>query len=253
LTPLSFTPNLLRASGAGGPPREEVSLLLDPDSLSRTIDAVNDAMFGNRKLPAAERTAVARFIAARQGLPGAYADTFAGFDEERRRGIVVFTGERITSASSRHILGEEACRALRLLRVRDATVQGALGHATEGLMGCLGRAARDPRNTNPGRYCCGKCTVGLWRNLLAGGLDRQEERLRRGVEHLRTTRDGEGTWRVFPSWYTVLALAEMDLPEAVAELRYAAPMLEKIARRTPLSAVHARRRHELAVRALARL
>ena len=44
--------------------------------------------------------------------------------------------------------------------------------ADSGLMRCLERAAKDPRNGNPGLYCCGKCSVGLWRNLLAGGLDR---------------------------------------------------------------------------------
>jgi hypothetical protein len=228
-------------------------VLIDPNSLSQTVDAVNEAAFASRKLPTTERTAVARWIAARQGLPGAYADTFAGFDEERRRGIVVFTGERITSASSRHILGEEASRALRLLRVRDPAVRGALERASGNLMGCLERAARDPRNTNPGTYCCGKCTVGLWRNLLAGGLDRQEERLRLGVDHLRMLRDGEGRWRVYPFWYSVLALTDMDLPEAVAELRYTAPVLEQAARRPPPAAIHGRRRHELAARALARL
>src|SRR5262249_57968211 len=99
-------------------------------------------------------------------------------------GIVLFTGERITSASARHILGEEASRALRLLFVRDRNVTRALEAAEEGLMRCLARAAADPRNRNPGLYCCGKCSVGLWRNLLAGGLDRHEERLQRGALHL---------------------------------------------------------------------
>ena len=41
-----------------------------------------------------------------------------------------------------------------------------------------------------------------------------------------------------PFWYTVLALSEMEIDEAKAELKYAAP---------------ARRRQELAVRTLNRL
>ena len=98
-------------------------------------------------------------------------------------------------------------------------------------MRCLARAAEDPRNGNPGLYGCGKCSVGLWRNLLAGGLDRHEERLRRGGSHLRSVRDGEHHWRRFPFWYTVLALSEMDSTEARAELKYA-PALERAADRT---------------------
>lgn len=220
-------------------------------SLSRTLDAVNELAFDARKPTSGDRTLIARWIAARQGLPGAYADTFAGFPGERKNGIVVFTGERITSASARHILGEEACRVLRLLSVRDRNVQAALERANTGLMSCLARAALDPRNTNPGKYCCGKCSVGLWRHLLAGGLDRQEERLREGVgKLLREYRAGEGKWRVFPFWYTVLALVDIDLPEARKELEYAAPVLERTAARAVPSSVHGKRRHALARRAL---
>jgi hypothetical protein len=65
----------------------------------------------------------------------------------------VFTGERITSASARHILGEESSRVLRLLSVPDSSVQAMLERANAGLMNCLSRAALDPRNTNPGKYC----------------------------------------------------------------------------------------------------
>lgn len=225
-------------------------MLINKTSLSQTVDAVNEAHFGGRSLSATERSEVARWIAGRQGLEGAYAATFAGFPAERSKGIALFTGERIASASARHILGEESSRALRLLRVRDRVVTQALGAADDGLMQCLARAARDPRNTNPGLFCCGKCSVGLWRNLLSGGLSRREERLRRGASHLRSVRDGENGWRKFPFWYAVLALSEMDTSEARTELKYAAPELERVANRKISSTVYARRRHELAVRTL---
>lgn len=221
-------------------------------SLSQTVDAVNAAWFDRRALAVTERRQVARWIASRQGLPGAYADTFAGFAAERDKGIVVFTGERITSASARHIVGEEACRALQSLGVRDRVVAAALDRACDGLMRCLERAALDPRRTNPGLFCCGKCSVGLWRNLLSGSLSRREERIRRGAGHLRSVRDGNGQWRRFPFWYTVLALSEMDTPEALRELRYAAPVLER-ATRSPANGIYATRRRELAVRALGQI
>jgi hypothetical protein len=222
-------------------------------SLSQTVDAINAVYFERGAPAASERKEAARWIAGRQGLPGAYAETFAGFPDERSKGIVLFTGERIASASARHILGEEASRALRSLRVRDASVTRALDAADEGLMRCLARAAEDPRNGNPGLYCCGKCSVGLWRNLLAGGLDRQVERLQRGARHLRSARDGKEGRRPFPFWYTVLALSEMDVREASAELTYAAPALERAANRAAPSAIHAQRRQQLAARALGRI
>jgi hypothetical protein len=93
----------------------------------------------------------------------------------------------------------------------------------------------------------------LWRNLLGGGLDRREERLQRGASHLHSMRDGERGWRKFPFWYTVLALSEMESGEAKTELTYAAPELERAASRAVPSAVYARRRQALAVRALNRL
>ena len=225
-------------------------MLIDRTSLSQTVDAISAAHVAGRTLTADERGEVAGWIAGRQGLPGAYADTFAGFPSERSKGIVLFTGERITSASARHILGEEASRALRQLRVRDPNVTRALERADSGLMRCLERAEKDPRNGNPGLFCCGKCSVGVWRNLLAGGLDRQQERLQRGASHLRAMHDSEHQWRKFPFWYTVLALSEMDSAEARIELKHAAPALERVAGRAVPSAVYARRRHELAVRAL---
>ena len=228
-------------------------MLIHRASLSQTVDAINAADVDGRAIAAADRLRAARWIAARQGLPGCYGGTFAGFPSERSRGIVLFTGEHITSASARHILGEEASRVLRRLGVRDRRVTLALEAADDGLMRCLARAASDPRRRNPGLFCCGKCSVGLWRNLLAGGLDRREERLRLGARYLRSMRDGERGWRTFPFWYTVLALSEMNNPEAAAELEYVAPSLERAARRAAPSDTYARRRQALAERALNRL
>ena len=92
-------------------------MLIHQSSLSATVDAVNEAMFFGKAIAAKDRRHVARWIAARQGLPGAYGELFAGFAPELA-GIRLFTGERVTSASARHILGEESCRALLLLRER---------------------------------------------------------------------------------------------------------------------------------------
>ena len=53
-----------------------------------------------------------------------------------------------------------------------------------------------------------------------------------------------------PDWVAVLALSEMDCAEAKRELKYAAPALERMARRPLPSEVVRARRHVLATRVL---
>lgn len=225
--------------------------LIRAESLSQTLDAVEQIAFEHRTLSLDDRRVLARWIAARQGLPYAKSGTFAGFPSELRDGVVVFTGERFTRASARHVLGEEACRALRWLDVHEPEVEAALERADRGLTAAVAHAEHDPRyGNNPGAYCCTKCTVAMWRNLASGGLDRHEERLRRGAGEFLRSRRGEHRWRSFPFWYTVLALTEMDVPEARDELEFVAPALERAARRAAPADTYAQRRQALAELAL---
>jgi hypothetical protein len=127
--------------------------MINRASLSKTLDAVNEVAFNQRELSSDVRKLVAEWIAARQGQTGAYGDTFAGFPAERQKGIRLFTGEHVTSASARHILGEEASRVLRWLDVPESKIQAALERADAGAINCLARAALDPRNSNSGKYC----------------------------------------------------------------------------------------------------
>jgi hypothetical protein len=227
-----------------------MGMKISPLSLSKTVDSVNESTFFSRKSTPAERLDVARWIADRQNLPGCYGEMFAPFQDERKVGIQLFTGERITSASARHIIGEEACRAIRQLKARDKSVQAALDRADQGMMKCLTMSQRE-RGT-VGWFCCGKCSVGMWRNLLAGGLDRKDERLSDGIRILKQHRADKG-WRRFPLWYTVLALLEMDDLNAVAELKHVSATLERAVNRRSGTEQFASRRRAVAERALARI
>jgi hypothetical protein len=225
------------------------------DSLIELVDEVNDAHFWGRSLAADRRKALAGKIAQRQGAGGAYAATFALSPVERLGGIKLFTGEPTQSAAARHIAGEEACRALRLLKPADRAARAALDTATENLLRCLSRSEAMTEHRmggNPGLFCCGRCTVAVWRHLLAGGFDRREERLTAGIKRLRQHRTEGGRWNTFPFWYTISALLEADVSEAIAELKHAAGMLERAAARPPSDgSPYAQRRHEIAVRAMA--
>jgi len=78
-----------------------------------------------------------------------------------------------------------------------------------------------------GFFCCGICTASFWRHLAAGGLDNPVPRFRDGLRVLASCRSDSGRWNRFPFFYTLLALTELDVPEAGKELRWAAPAAER--------------------------
>jgi len=200
-----------------------VTSLIHRDSLALTLDAIAE-----RSLSKSQRREVGRWIAGRQGLAGSYAGMAAPTAKDFRQGHTVFTGERVRSrAATAHILGEEAGRAL--LRLGVPAVKNPI---------MLARLNSSPA----GFYCCGICTIAFWRHLLAGGFNHQRTRLRAGLRVLKSHRLGNGQWRRFPFWYTLLALSEMNLPAAQAEMRYAAPVCQRHLRRRSTGKFAARRR-----------
>jgi hypothetical protein len=196
--------------------------LVHKGSLSETVDAVSEAFFYDVPTSKSDRLEAARFIASRQGAPNSYANTFGLSEKENSEGIRVFTGERMTHASARHILGEEAIGALILLDVDDKKVTNALETAKQN----LGKAVESYRSG--GMFCCGKCSVAYWRNLAIGGLPDPEKNLKEGMKTLKSHRKVGGGWRRFPFYYTVLALTDIDPGYAKEELRYVAPTCERL-------------------------
>jgi hypothetical protein len=193
---------------------------VDRNSLYATLDSISEALFFKKHIPEAQRLAASRWIASRQGLTGAYAGMFAPTERDTL-GIRLFTGEAIrTQASIAHILGEEGCRILTLLRVPDEPVQNALNRAVRGFVARLEEA--EGRGYCTGTYCCGTCSAAYWRNLALHLLPRAEERLRLGLNQLKEVRSGNGKWRRFPFYYTCPALTEIGPELAKDELQYAA-------------------------------
>lgn len=220
--------------------------VINQDSLAATLDAVNEVFFFGRSLSKPEREQISQWIASRQGRPGSYANMFAPTENDIKKGVKLFTGERVRSgAAIRHILGEEACRALILLDVSIVGVHNALKRASRGMMYALNRSKR-----MPGMYCCGICSCSLWRHLAVGGLEDGERRLAAGMKALKLHRSGNGKWNRFPFYYTLLALSEIDLPFAIQEMRYASAICERYLRRSPKDNKIAQRRRFLVERIL---
>jgi hypothetical protein len=193
---------------------------LDRNSLYSTLDSVSEALFFHKRIPEPQRAAAAKWIASRQGLPGAYADMFAPTKQDTL-GIRLFTGEPIrTRVGIAHILGEEGCRILALIHGTDEQVQVVLNRAVEGFSARLEEAER--RGYSTGAYCCGNCAAAYWRNLASKLLPHAEERLRLGLNELKQARSTDGKWGRFPFYYTCLALTEIGPELAKGEMQYAA-------------------------------
>ncbi len=222
------------------------------NSLAALVDRIEQKRYFGRRIPTRELRAAARDIASRQGLPGSYAGMFAPTRLDFRRGIRVFTGEPVRSgAATAHILGEECCRLLLKLKVNDRLVSAALARAEAGMTERLTSPERI-HSRHVGFYCCGICTVSFWRHLAAGGLNHPVPRFRDGLHVLAGSRSTGNRWKRFPFFYTLLALTELDVPEARKELRWAAPAAARSLKALRGDKRFAKRRRAVLEQALAR-
>ncbi len=196
--------------------------ILNKRSLAGTVDRVNEAFFLGKKIPVFERKEVARWIASRRGGPEAYWGLFAPTKKDLETGVKVFTGERYDYAAARHILGEEACRALLLLDVKEKGVRQSLDKARTQIL------SRIKQHIVPsGLFCCGPCTVSVWRHLLVAERGESHAWFERGMRTLKAHRKDDGTWRRFPFHYTLLALGDMDSAAARQEMKHASEVCER--------------------------
>ncbi len=220
-------------------------------TLAKAVEQVDRAFFYGEALNDALRNKLAVEIASTVGKPGSYAGMFAPSDADFKFGVRTFTGESLQSrAGISHVLGEEACRSLIHLNVPDLATKAALAQATSGMLQRLNLS--EAEGYGLGMYCCGTCSVAYWRHLAAGGLDRNEERLAAAMAAIKTYRKGDGRWNRFPFYYTLLALSEMNVDLALDEMRYAAPVLERLISRPALKDRYSERRRMVFERILAR-
>lgn len=207
--------------------------ILNTGSLYQTLDNLNQAFSDGVKLTSSEKVKIAKWLAGRKGLNGAYSNVLFAPTDSDFKGIKLFPGDGLNSnASISHILGEETLRALFLLNVNDAKVKSSMKDASERFKEIMNRNVKAGIYPD-GIFCCGKCSAAYWRNLSAEGTAKNKKALESGINVLKKYRDGKGKWRRFPFFYTVLALTGIDLPSAKAELAYASDVLKRYAKRKP--------------------
>lgn len=195
-------------------------MILDTSSLTKTIDNINAMFLTGETIAPAEGLEAARWIMSRSGEPRSYRGLPAPTPTDFEQGIRVFTGERLLSASARHILGQEAARAAWLLGRSDPAVRSDYDQAT-------GWMHNTPDFEQRGTYCCGRCSLAFWRHAWVADFSNKEARLVKGLQQMKELRLGDGKWRSFPFFYAVYALSEVGLEPAYAELKYALPAMER--------------------------
>lgn len=224
--------------------------LLNKSSLAQTIDNVNTALFYGKKITKKEAGEVIDWVSSRLDTEFSYNKSFGVTRHDMRSPVYTFTGERLSSPTSmRHIMAEEASRILIQLSKTAGRKVKALESSNREFMRALKRWEDDGKPA--GTYCCGPCTVGLWRHLNVGGLPKYNKNLPEGIKVLHDMHDGAGRWGRFPFFYTLLALSEIDHPLAQKEINYAMPECERIFNRLNKKNKFSKRKRDLLMRVMA--
>ena len=214
------------------------------ESLSRTIDAANDALIAGRPISVDERGEVVEWLLTRQVASGRNVGAFAPTTEDLAHGARLFTGEPLrTKLSTWNVLTAEAARLLILFGGSDDRVREALDRASSWLdVSCF--VASD--------CVVGECAHSFVSHL--GFLSAAEAGpavLVRRLSVVREQRDGSGRWHRFPFYYTVLTLSEIPGEAAKSELRYAVSACERVLSRGAKDDVYGARRKALVERVIA--
>ncbi len=217
--------------------------LLNRTSLYKTVDNVNEAFFYGRKITKSEAREVVSWISTRYDTEYSYNHSYGLTTKDINSPVFTFTGERLLCASMRHIMAEESARVVLQLSQIACVKPVTLKKTDEWFYKMLN--ASEAAGKPLGTFCCGQCTIGLWRYLNAGGLPKYRKYISEGIRSLHSNRDEAGKWGRFPFYYTLLALSEIEDEAALKEINYAMTACERALNRMNKSNTFSRRKRDL--------
>ncbi|MFW9916754.1 MAG: hypothetical protein ACFFGZ_14205 [Candidatus Thorarchaeota archaeon] len=222
--------------------------MIDPHSLAKTLDAINESFFYDQQVSASQIEETAKWLCKRQYRTGPKVGLFAPTAVDYREGVRLFTGEKLnTKLATDNILSQETARALLLFELSSEEVQKAIVQANQRMF----------RSCYATEYCAlGECrhsSIGFMRYLAVGQPNGHQQRLQRYIAILRRRRDGKGRWKGFPFYYTLLALSEIGLQAAIDEIQYAVPACERSLKHAAKNERFAPRRQDIIQKAFAKL
>ncbi|HUW84616.1 MAG TPA: hypothetical protein VMZ31_17685 [Phycisphaerae bacterium] len=224
--------------------------LVNGTSLAGTLCNIREVLLRGEKIPKPEREQAAAWIASRAGAPGSYRGLPAPTTRDYSTKLRLFTGETVGSqAGTGCKLGFEATWAITVLRPTKTAVARVAETCRQRALERFSQETARQR----GMYCCYSCSNAGWQALGVTPGGDADELLEAGLSLLRSLRRSTGRWDKFPFWYTVLALSDMDRPSALAELRHAAPALQRAMKARPKPDAATQRRLSLARHVLNRV
>lgn len=223
----------------------QLQKLLNKSSLSSTVDKINEIYFVKKSFSEYNVDETVKWILSRYDTKYSYNKSFGLTEQDMNSKLRTFTGEVLNSpASNRHIHAEEASRALNILKKYTSLKMPELEKSESDFLKIF--KANEKAGKPEGTFCCGPCTVSLWRNMSAGGLGAYSKKLNKGYSVLQTFRKGNGEWSRFPFYYTLSVLYEtFKLPNAGKEIEYAYDQCIKKIKRLKGNDKYAERKHEL--------
>ncbi len=213
-----------------------------PSSLMKTIDNFNERILFSEPISQEEKLEATRWILTQQGKKGSYRKMFAPTDADFEQGIRLFTGERLQSASARHIMGQEAARLIWLFGSADPIVRAAHERASDWM-------ADSHEFQETGTFCCGRCTLAFWRHFRVGNFENKTGLISKGLQTMKQYRFADGKWSRYPFFYSIYTLVDLDLTPAREELTYARPLMERYLKH-PREGTYSKRRIRILQRAL---
>jgi hypothetical protein len=220
-------------------------MILNQSSMVNTLDNINEKFLSGESISPGEGLEAARWITSRQGVKGAYRSMFAPMPSDFEQGIRLFTGERLVSASARHIMGQEAARAVWMLGNQVDAVRDSYHRASDWMKNL-------PDFQQSGTFCCGRCTLAFWRHYWVGDFNDKEAQITKGLQEIKNLRLSDGKWHTLPFFYAIYTLLEIDLEPALDEIRYARPVMEKYVKNSHED-IYSLRRTSIITKALERI
>lgn len=204
-------------------------MVINSNSLARTLDSLNEAFFFHAPISDSDRDAAACWIAGRHAVSLSTSTyIFEPTEQDYADGVCLFTGEQTHSGDRvRYLLGFEALNALTRLGPPTEAARTAVAQATGYAIHLL--TERESYGAPIGTYCCAACTCALWRCIASGSIRGKDEWLVEGLRELKCGRTLDGSWHSAPFYYTLMTLLEVG-EAAREELEYAVPRVERLLR-----------------------
>lgn len=194
--------------------------VISEKSLYKTVTDAALFLFDRGSFSSPEKIRLVNWILSHQNREKKFI--FYPTAADRDTGVRLFSGEKIKAKFlADNTVELEILRLLALLRPESPEVQQLFWEANQRLFPiCFANGCTVGE--------CRHASITLMRYLTASDFHGSANRLERTLGILKQHRDGDGKWKAFPFYFTLLWLTELPDDLAQDELAYTRPHCEKL-------------------------